>query len=110
MALVAQRLDMAALGSSPVPAFLQKSLPWAGRFLLVMAGSRMVSDGEGWGALVLSAWLIWELLLAGKPEGRFNADEGSATLLTGVGLAVGFPLIGLGFALAHSLADNIRKG
>ena len=110
VALVAQRLDMAALAASPVPAFLRKVLPWAGRFLLVMAGSRMVSDGEGWGALVLSAWLIWELLLAGKPEDRFNADEGSATLLTGMGLAVGFPLIGLGLALAHSLADNIRKG
>lgn len=109
VAMIAQRIDKAALSDSPVPGILHRVFPWAGRLLLGMAGYQMFAGGEGWGAVALALWLIWELWLARTAEGRLLADEGSATVLTGAGLLAGFPLIGLSLALLHSLADRFRR-
>lgn len=105
--LAASRLGRAALGQSKYFRHFYPALAWVGRLALIATGYGASVSGWGWGSIVVSLWLVWELWQAGGPKKRFDPDEISACVITALGLAAGSPVAGLALALAHGLIWRI---
>ncbi len=99
---VIRRLGAATLRSSPVHSMSSRFRPWIGRLLLVAAGYQAFLAGLGWGSILLSLWVAWQLSTS-RSSGRFHATEDSASLFVLLGFALGYPVAGLALALLSTL-------